>query len=56
MFNNRGIIGYSIDHNKSATSVYQAFLNCIYPLTEIKINHTYSEISLKTRLSQLSNK
>jgi transposase InsO family protein len=37
---NREIIGYSAGSKKDANLVYQAFLNCKYPLTEIKIFHT----------------
>ncbi len=37
---NREIIGYSAGPNKDANLVYQAFLNCKYPLTDIKIFHT----------------
>ncbi|SHH27154.1 Integrase core domain-containing protein [Tepidibacter thalassicus DSM 15285] len=37
---NREIIGYSVGDNKNADLVYQAFLNCKYPLSEIKLFHT----------------
>jgi putative transposase len=37
---NREIIGYSAGPNKDANLVYQAFLNCKYPLSDIKIFHT----------------
>jgi putative transposase len=37
---NKEIIGYSVGKNKTAELVYRAFLNCKYPLTEIKIFHT----------------
>lgn len=37
---NREIIGYSAGTKKDANLVYQAFLNCKYPLSKIKIFHT----------------
>lgn len=37
---NREIIGYSVSDKKDANIVYQAFLNCRYPLSQIKIFHT----------------
>ena len=37
---NREIIGFSAGPKKDANLVYQAFLNCKYPLTDIKIFHT----------------
>lgn len=37
---NREIIGFSVGPKKDANLVYQAFLNCKYPLSEIKIFYT----------------
>jgi putative transposase len=37
---NKKIIGYSAGSHKTAELVYRAFLNCKYPLTDIKIFHT----------------
>lgn len=37
---NREIIGFSAGPKKDANLVYQAFLNCKYPLIDIEIFHT----------------
>ncbi len=37
---NREIIGFSVVSMKDANLVYQAFLNCNYPLSNIRIFHT----------------
>ncbi|MGI6706275.1 MAG: IS3 family transposase [Clostridia bacterium] len=45
---NKGIIGYSVGKNKTAE--LKAFLNCRYPLTEIKIFHTDRGNEFKNKL------
>ena len=47
---NKEIIGYSVGKNKTAELVYQAFLNCRYPLLEIKIFHTDRGNEFKNKL------
>lgn len=47
---NKEIIGYSVGKNKTAELVYKAFLNCRYPLTEIKIFHTDRGNEFKNKL------
>jgi putative transposase len=47
---NKEIIGYSVGENKDAQLVYQAFLTCRYPLSEIEIFHTDRGNEFKNKL------
>ncbi len=47
---NKEIIGYSVGENKDANLVYQAFLNCRYPLSQIEIFHTDRGNEFKNKL------
>lgn len=51
-FFNIEIIGYASGTKKYANLVYQAFLNCKYPLDKISKFHTDREINLKIKLSK----
>ena len=47
---NKEVIGYSAGDKKDAELVYEAFLSCSYPLTEIKIFHTDRGNEFKNKL------
>ncbi len=47
---NKEVIGYSAGENKDAELVYQAFLSCKYPLSEIEIFHTDRGNEFKNKL------
>lgn len=47
---NKEVIGYSAGKTKGADLVYEAFLSCTYPLTEIKIFHTDRGNEFKNKL------
>jgi len=47
---NKEVIGYSVGENKDAELVYQAFLSCKYPLSEIEIFHTNRGNEFKNKL------
>ena len=47
---NREIIGYAAGAKKDANLVYQAFLNCKYPLDKISIFHTDRGNEFKNKL------
>jgi transposase InsO family protein len=47
---NKEVIGYSAGVKKDADLVYEAFLSCNYPLTEIKIFHTDRGNEFKNKL------
>jgi transposase InsO family protein len=47
---NKEVIGYSAGDKKDADLVYEAFLSCSYPLTEIKIFHTDRGNEFKNKL------
>ena len=47
---NKEVIGYSAGDKKDATLVYEAFLSCPYPLTEIQIFHSDRGNEFKNKL------
>ena len=47
---NREIIGYSAGKNKNAQLIYNAFLKCNYPISEINIFHTDRRSEFKNKI------